>query len=477
MIVGIFLSKKNFIKRLRDESVAYVDFRFTDPRGIWHHMTFHTKAVTESLLEEGIMFDGSSIAGWRGIENSDMILMPDLATVVPDLFAAYTTLIVTCDVYDPATGQGYNRDPRSLAKRAAAHLKKTGIADEAYFGPEPEYFVFDEVTYEMGNHHSFYYLGSQELSRDSHILFSKDRNQPHTQRAHFIEPGAGYCPVGPQDLSQDLRAQTLNHLDKMGVKVLKHHHEVASCQHELGFEYDSLLNMADILQLFKYTVRNTAYAAGKTATFMPKPVAGENGSGMHVHQSLWKAGKPLFAGDQYDGLSQTALHYMGGILFHAKALNAFTNPSTNSYKRLVPGYEAPVYLSYSASNRSVAIRIPYSQGEKAKRIEVRFPDPLANPYLALPAMMMAGLDGIANKIDPGEAVDKNLYEADTSGLKNMATSLEEALHHLDKDRDFLTQGGVFDHDQLDGYIVLKKEEIEKNNMTPTPQEFKMYYGL
>ena len=469
-------SLKSFCDQLQTDQIEYVDFRFTDSRGIWHHMTFHTDAITPDVLNEGIMFDGSSIKGWKSIEDSDMVLKPDLSTAVHDPFSQHKTLIVSGDIFDPAKQSGYHRDPRTIARRAELYLRETGIADTAYFGPEPEYFVFDEVHFEAASTYAFYHLSSQESSCLNNALFTQDSPLRH-HGGHRMGQGNGYCPVSPVDTLGDLRGTTLNHLKSCGIQILKHHHEVAPSQHELGFEYDTLLKMGDTLQLYKYVVHNTAQQHGKSATFMPKPLAGDNGSGMHVHQSLWKDGKPLFSGQEYNNLSPMALHYIAGILTHAKALNAFTNPSTNSYKRLVPGYEAPVYLAYSARNRSAAIRIPHSHGPNAKRIEVRFPDPMANPYLALSAMLMAGLDGIQRRLDPGKAMEKNLYEADPKTLSHMSGSLSEALVSLEKDHDFLTQGNVFDTDQIAAYITLKKQEIATLNQGPSPAEFKEYFSL
>ncbi len=472
----IILSNADLLKKIQNDGIVYIDFRFTDPRGVWHHMSFHANAVDEDLLETGIMFDGSSIAGWRSIENSDMILMPDPTTTWADPFSPYPTLVVTCDILDPSTGKGYNRDPRSIAKRAETYLINSGLADRAFFGPEPEYFVFDQVHYDTSATHAFYHLHSSEISCLNNSIFGQ--NSPFTtHQGHAFNQGGGYCPAGPADTQEELRARTLSALEKVGIRIQKHHHEVAPAQHELGFEYNTLLKMADALQAFKYIVKTVAHKNGKTATFMPKPIQGDNGSGMHVHQSLWLGDHPLFYGNRYNELSQEALYYVGGILKHAKALNAFTNATTNSYKRLVPGYEAPVYLSYSARNRSAAIRIPHTENWRAKRIEVRFPDPAANPYLALSAMLMAGLDGIMNKIDPGAAMEKNLYKEDASTLDNMCTSLKEALDHLNQDRAFLTEGGVFDDDQIEGYIALKRSEMEEVEKGPTPGEFKMYYSL
>lgn len=470
------VSLKNFVERLKGDAIEYIDFRFTDLRGIWHHISFHRDAVTPSLLSEGIMFDGSSIKGWKSIEDSDMILKPDLQTAVLDPFAKDRTLLVSGDVLDPSNRSGYDRDPRTIARRAELYLRQTGLADTAYFGPEPEYFVFDEVHFEAEATYAFYHLSSRENACLNNALFSQMSPLRYHQ-GHRLNHGSGYCPVSPGDTLADLRSATLNNLRACGVRVLKHHHEVAASQHELGFTYDTLLHMGDTLQLYKYVVHNTAQHHGKSATFMPKPVAGDNGSGMHVHQSLWKGGEPLFCGNAYNNLSEMALHYIAGVLTHAKALNAFTNPTTNSYKRLIPGYEAPVYLAYSARNRSAAIRIPHSEDIRAKRLEVRFPDPSANPYLALSAMLMAGLDGIQRKLDPGEAMEQNLYESDPQRLPHMSGSLKEALQSLEEDHDFLTQGDVFQKDQIHAYIDLKRQEIEELDQGPSPAEFKLYFSL
>ena len=469
---------ESFLKRLQDEGVIDVDFRFTDPQGGWHHITFHQDGIGYSLFEEGIAFDGSSIAGWKPVHDSDMALIPDLSRVIADPFTQNPTLIVLCDVLDPDTQAGYTRDPRTTARKAEAHLKRTGLADRALFGPEPEFFIFDSVHFDVNENYAFYNLCSDECSNPSSPFLGKHQfTVDHL--AHRPNKSRGYAPVAPIDRLGELRSEMLLELKKMGIGVLKHHHEVAAAQHELGFDCGTLLETADNLQLFKYGVRNVAHRHGKTVTFMPKPVYGDNGSGMHVHQSLWQAGVPLFSGDLYNGLSEAALYYIGGILKHAKALNALTNPSTNSYKRLIPGYEAPVYRAYSARNRSAAIRIPYSAQAAAKRIEVRFPDPLANPYLALAGMLMAGLDGIKHKIHPGDAIEENLYKKDLSSINNdylMSTTLRQALEELSSDRAFLTDGDVFSDDQIDSYIELKQAEADYVGQCPNPTEFKLYYS-
>ncbi len=395
---------KDILKTIADNDVSYVDLRFTDPRGKWQHVAMHVDAVDEDMFEDGVMFDGSSIAGWKAINDSDMTLMPDLDTAVMDPFTAQGQLIITCDILEPMTGEPYGRDPRSTARAALTYLNFTGIGDNAYFGPEPEFFIFDDVKFETSYNRAFYefsdvegpYLSGAEMDGG---------NMGHRPRIK-----GGYFPVNPVDQNVDIRAEMLSVMKEMGVAVEKHHHEVGASQHELGVKFDTLLTMADRMQIYKYCVHNVAHAYGKTATFMPKPVAEDNGSGMHVHQSVWKDGKPLFAGNQYADLSESALFYIGGIIKHARALNAFTNSATNSYKRLVPGFEAPVLLAYSARNRSASCRIPFSPSPSGKRVEVRFPDAVSNPYLAFSAMLMAGLDGIENKIHPGDPMDKDLYD-------------------------------------------------------------------
>ncbi|MFN7902304.1 MAG: type I glutamate--ammonia ligase [Holosporales bacterium] len=465
-----------FLSRIQDEGIEYIDFRFTDMRGKWHHTAQHVSTIDEDLIADGIMFDGSSIAGWKAINESDMILKPDLSTVVRDLYSAAPQLIVVCDVLEPATGQGYSRDPRTIARKAEAHLVASGIADTAYFGPEAEFFIFDNVRFRAAQTESFFHLDSYEFPQNN----GKEYNEPQANQGHRPGPKGGYFPVNPVDSVADIRAEMLSNLAEVGVEVEKHHHEVAPAQHELGIKFSTMLKIADAMQMYKYVVHNVAAGWNKTATFMPKPIYGDNGSGMHVHQSLWKSNKPLFAGNGYADLSETALFYIGGIIRHAKAINALTNPSTNSYKRLVPGYEAPVLLAYSSRNRSASCRIPYVASPKGKRVEVRFPDPSANPYLAYAAMLMAGLDGIQNKIHPGEAMDKNLYDLPPEELRNVPTvcgSLREALDNLDKDRAFLKKGHVFSDDFIDAYIELKMEEVRRFEMTPHPVEFELYYSV
>lgn len=463
---------KEFIKRLKDQNAQYVDFRFTDFRGAWHHMSMPVSAVTETILKEGIFFDGSSIAGWRAIHESDMILIPDFYRMMVDPFASQITMIVICDAYDPLTRLPYDRDPRSLAKRAQASLLASGIGDHAYFGPEPEFFIFDNVRFDTGTTGSFYEISSDEFPQ-SNMKSLEQGNHGHRPMAK-----SAYFPVPPRDSLSDLRAEMTSIMADFGLIMEKHHHEVAPSQHELGMQYAGLLEAADNLQIYKYVVHNVARSYGKTATFMPKPVFGDNGSGMHVHQSLWKGDKPLFFGKGYADLSETALFYIGGILKHAKTLNAFTNPTTNSYKRLIPGFEAPVLLAYSARNRSAACRIPLSYGENSKRVEVRFPDCTANSYLAFSAMLMAGLDGIKNRIHPGDAVDHDLYkEKDIAQtLPTVCSSLREALEKLQENPSFLIADGVFSEDFLNAYSKLKWEEVYALEHAPHPVEFKLYYS-
>jgi glutamine synthetase len=465
---------KDVLKEIKDKDIKYVDFRFTDPRGKWQHVTFDVSMVDEDIFAEGTMFDGSSIAGWKAINESDMTLMPDPSTAQIDPFFAAPTMSIVCDILDPGTGQPYNRDPRGIAKKAEAYLKSTGIGDTVYVGPEAEFFIFDDVKFMSDPYNTGFKLDHSELPTNG------DTDYEGGNLGHRIQVKGGYFPVPPQDSAQDMRGEMLAAMASMGVKVEKHHHEVASAQHELGMKFDTLVHMGDQMQIYKYAIHNVAQSYGKTATFMPKPVYGDNGSGMHVHQSIWKGGKPLFAGNKYADLSQECLWYIGGVIKHAKALNAFTNPSTNSYKRLVPGYEAPVLLAYSARNRSASCRIPFTSSPKAKRVEVRFPDPMANPYLAFAALLMAGLDGIQNKIDPGAAMDKDLYDLPPKELKKIPTvcgSLREALQNLDKDRAFLKAGGVFNDDFIDSFIELKMTEVARFEMTPHPVEFTMYYSL
>ena len=469
------MTPKDVLQMIKEKEVKYVDFRFADTRGKEQHVTVPASTVDEDLFEDGKMFDGSSIAGWKGINESDMILMPDAASAVLDPFFDDTTLVLRCDIIEPATMQGYERDPRSIAKRAEAYLKSTGIADTAFFGPENEFFVFDDVRWGASMQGSFYKIDSEEAGWNSEKVY-EDGNIGH-------RPGVkgGYFPVPPVDSLQDMRSAMCNTLEDMGQTVEVHHHEVATAgQCEIGVQFNTLVKKADEVLILKYVVQNVAHAYGKTATFMPKPLVGDNGSGMHVHQSLAKDGKNLFTGDLYGGLSETALYYIGGIIKHAKALNAFCNASTNSYKRLVPGFEAPVMLAYSARNRSASIRIPYVMNPKARRIEVRFPDSTANPYLAFAAMLMAGLDGIQNKIHPGDAMDKDLYDLppeEEKSIPQVSHAFDLSLECLDKDREFLTRGGVFTDDVIDAYIELKMQEVTRFRMSTHPVEFDMYYSL
>ncbi|MET4129533.1 type I glutamate--ammonia ligase [Roseovarius sp. MBR-6] len=467
------MSTDALLKQIKDEEIDYVDIRFTDPRGKLQHVTVVADLVDEDFLEEGFMFDGSSIAGWKSIEASDMKLMPDTESAYVDPFYAEKTICVHCSVVEPDTGEPYERDPRGTAEKAEAYLKASGVGDAAYFGPEAEFFLFDNVRYSNTINKVSYEVDAVDGSWNSDAEFETG-NTGH-------RPGlkGGYFPVNPVDDAQDLRAEMLSTMKRMGMKVDKHHHEVASCQHELGLIFGTLVKQADEIQKYKYVIHNVAHAYGKSATFMPKPIYGDNGSGMHVNMSIWKDGKPLFAGDKYADLSQEALWFIGGILKHAKTLNAFTNPTTNSYKRLVPGFEAPVLRAYSARNRSGCIRIPWTESPKAKRVEARFPDPAANPYLAFAALLMAGLDGIKSRIDPGEAMDKNLYDLPAEELKDIPTvcgSLREALDSLARDHDFLLAGDVFTKAQIEGYIALKMDEVHKFEHTPHPVEFGMYYS-
>ena len=469
------MSASNVTKMIQDNNVKFVDLRFTDTRGKEQHVSLPTSEINDEFFSEGKMFDGSSIAGWKGIDESDMVLMPDTETAIMDPFCEEATLNLRCDILEPATMQGYERDPRSLGKRAEAYLKSTGIADTVFFGPEPEFFVFEDARWGSDMSGSFYRIDSEEASWNSEKAF-EGGNIGH-------RPGVkgGYFPVPPVDSLQDLRSAICLTLEQMGVGVEVHHHEVATAgQCEIGTRFNTMVRKADEIQILKYVVMNMAHLHGKTATFMPKPLVGDNGSGMHCHQSLSKDGNNIFAGDQYGGLSETALHYIGGIFKHARAINAFTNASTNSYKRLVPGFEAPVILAYSARNRSASVRIPHVSSPKARRIEVRFPDSNGNPYLTFAALMMAGLDGIQNKINPGGPMDKDLYDLPPEEEKELLTvssSLEMALEALDNDREFLTAGGVFTNDLIDGYIDLKMDEVTRMRMTTHPVEFDMYYSL
>ena len=462
-------------KTLKEEKYKFVDLRFCDTLGKEQHVSLPVSIVDEELFEEGKMFDGSSIAGWKGIDESDMVLMPDTSTAVLDPFSAHKTMILRCDVLEPHTMEGYSRCPRSLAKRAEAHLISSGVADTAFFGPEPEFFVFDNVKFNNDMNGCSYRVDSEEGAWNSGTEF-EGGNSGH-------RPGVkgGYFPVPPVDSLHDLRADMCRVMEKMGIAVEVHHHEVGTAgQCEIGTRFSTLTRKADELLMMKYIIQNVAHASGQTATFMPKPLVGDNGSGMHVHQSIAMAGNNLFTGDGYGGLSDTAMHYIGGIFKHARAINAFANSTTNSYKRLVPGFEAPVMLAYSARNRSASCRIPFVGNPKARRIEIRFGDAAGNGYLIFAAMLMAGLDGIANKIDPGSPMDKDLYDLppeEAKSIPQVCSSLDQALDALDDDREFLKAGGVFSDDLIDGFIALKMEEVTRFRMSTHPVEFDMYYSL
>ncbi|MCX7562096.1 type I glutamate--ammonia ligase [Xanthomonadaceae bacterium XH05] len=469
------MSYEQIEKLISDNAIEFVDLRFADMGGKQHHVTFPIRVVEPALFEDGKMFDGSSIAGWKGINESDMVLLPDPSTAFIDPFTADPTLVLVCDVLEPATMQAYNRCPRSVARRAEAFLKSSGIADTAFFGPEPEFFVFDSVRWANDMGHTFFHIESEEAHWNS------ARDYEHGNSGYRPGVKGGYFPVAPTDTLHDLRAEMCKILESLGIETEVHHHEVANAgQCEIGAKFNSLVKKADELMTLKYVVKNVAHRNGKTATFMPKPLVGDNGSGMHVHQSLSKDGQNLFAGEGYGGLSQMALWYIGGVFKHARAINAFTNSTTNSYKRLVPGFEAPVMLAYSARNRSASCRIPWVNSPKARRIEMRFPDPMQTGYLTFAALLMAGLDGIKNKIDPGAPSDKDLYDLPPEEEKNIPTvchSLDQALEALDTDRDFLKAGGVFSDDFIDGYIALKMQEVTKFRAATHPLEYALYYGL
>lgn len=469
------MTPKDVFQTIKDKDVKFVDLRFTDTRGKEQHVSVPSTAFGPEKFESGHYFDGSSIAGWKGIQASDMLLMPDPTSSFIDPFLDTTTLAITCDVIEPSDMKGYDRDPRSIAKRAEAYLKSTGLGDTAYFGPEPEFFIFDAVEWSVDMSGASYKIYSEEGAWASGEKFQSGN------KGHRPSVKGGYFPVPPVDSLQNIRSAISLALEAMGVVVEVHHHEVATAgQNEIGTKFAPLVQRADWLLRLKYAVHNVAHKYGKTATFMPKPIVGDNGSGMHVHQSIWKGEKNLFAGEGYAGLSEFAINYIGGIIKHAKALNAITNPGTNSYKRLVPGFEAPINLAYSARNRSAAVRVPLVNSAKARRIEVRFPDPTCNPYLGFAAMMMAGLDGVQNKINPGDPIDKNLYDLAPEEAKDVphpCASLDEALASLDKDRAFLTKGGVFSDDMIDAYIALKEEEVTRFRMTTHPVEFELYYSL
>ncbi|HGF7189716.1 glutamate--ammonia ligase [Vibrio cholerae] len=469
------MSVENVLSLIQENEVKFVDLRFTDTKGKEQHISIPAHQIDADFFEDGKMFDGSSLAGWKGINESDMVMMPDPSSAVLDPFTEDATLIIRCDILEPATMQGYDRDPRSIAKRAEEYLRSTGIADTVLVGPEPEFFMFDDVKFATNMSGSFFKIDDVEAAWNTGTEY-EDGNKGH-------RPGVkgGYFPVAPVDSSQDIRSAMCLIMEEMGLVVEAHHHEVATAgQNEIATRFNTLTTKADEIQIYKYVVHNVAHAFGKTATFMPKPLVGDNGSGMHVHQSLAKDGVNLFAGDKYGGLSEMAIYYIGGIIKHARALNAITNPSTNSYKRLVPHYEAPVMLAYSARNRSASIRIPVVPSPKARRIEVRFPDPAANPYLAFAALLMAGLDGIKNKIHPGEAMDKDLYDLpaeEAAEIPKVAESLQQALQYLDADREFLTAGGVFSDDFIDSYIELKTKDVERVNVAVHPLEFELYYSV
>ncbi len=469
------MSASDVLKSIEDNGIKFIDFRFTDTRGKEQHVSVPSHCISEDTFTKGQMFDGSSVAGWKTINESDMIMLPFADTAVLDPFTEEPTMIIRCDIIEPTTGEGYERDPRSVAKRAEAYMASTGLADAAYFGPENEFFIFDDVKWgnEMG--HVFYSIDSEEAAWNTGKSY-EDGNTGH-------RPGVkgGYFPVPPVDSLHDLRSAMCLTLEDMGVETEVHHHEVGTAgQCEIGAKFNTLVKKADEVQILKYVLQNVAHSYGKTCTFMPKPLVGDNGNGMHVHMSLFKDGENLFAGDGYGGLSQTALYYIGGVIKHAKAINAFSNASTNSYKRLVPGFEAPVMLAYSARNRSASIRIPYVDNPKGRRVEVRFPDNTANPYLCFSALMMAGIDGIKNKIDPGEPMDKDLYDLpaeEAAEIPQVAFSFDEALKELDNDREFLTAGGVFTDDLIDGYLALKDEEVQRLRLATSPVEFDMYFSL
>lgn len=467
------MSAADVLKLMQDEDVAYLDIRFVDPRGRMLHVTIINDMVDEDFIEEGFMFDGSSVPGWKGIEASDMKLVLDTESVYIDPFYAEKTLAIHASIVEPDTNEPYERDPRGTAEKAEAYLKASGIGDVSYFGPEAEFFVFDSVKFSDKINKVGYEVDAEEAA------WNTDTDYEHGNSGHRPGVKGHYFAMNPTDANQDMRSEMLTTMKEMGMKVDKHHTEVASAQHELGLIFGSLTKQADELMKYKYVIKNVADAYGKTATFMPKPVKGDNGTGMHVNMSIWKDSKPLFAGDKYADLSQEALWFIGGILKHAKTLNAFTNPSTNSYKRLIPGFEAPVLRAFSARNRSGCIRIPWTESPKAKRVEARFPDPSSNPYLCFAALLMAGLDGIKNKIDPGPASDKDLYDLppeELDGIPTVCASLREALESLSADHDFLLAGDVFTKDQIMAYIDLKWEEVYAYEHTPHPVEYTMYYS-
>ena len=468
-----FKNPAEILKYIDDQGVQFIDFNFTDIRGKWQHTAQHVSTFDKDMIADGIAFDGSSIAGWQAINESDMLLKPDIKRVTYDPFAAQKTIKIFCDVYDPKTNTPYKLDPRTIARAAENYLKKSGVGDAAYFGPEPEFFIFDDVRVTTEANHVAYHLDGEEGP------YNKNKEYPTGNMGHRPSSKGGYFPESPVDSLSDIRAEMLSVLESMGVDVEKHHHEVAPSQCELGIKFASLVESADNVQLYKHAVHNVAHSYGKTATFMPKPINQDNGSGMHVHQSVWKSGKPVFAGKQYADLSENALYYIGGILKHARTLNAFTNPSTNSYKRLVPGYESPVLLAYSARNRSASCRIPHASSPNGKRIETRFPDPMANPYLAFAALLMAGIDGIENKIHPGNAMDQDLYKLpkeEADAIPTVCSSLRQALTALKENHDFLLKGDVFSEELIASFIELKTEELERYETTTHPVEVDMYYS-
>ena len=467
------MSYKKLREMIEENKIEYVDFRFTDPHGVWHHMTLHERAVDENAINDGVMFDGSSISGWKAINESDMTLMPDVKTAVIDPFTTQPMMIVFCDIYDPSSGMPYERCPRGVAKSVLMYAVQQGYGDAISVGTEAEFFIFDSVRWKVSRDQTSFHLESEESPASS------DNDPPQGNMGHRPAPKAGYVPCSPVDSGQDIRAEMVSTMLDMGLEMEKHHHEVAPSQHELGLRFSDLLNTADSLQIYKYVVQNVAYSYGKTATFMPKPLVGDNGSGMHTHISIWNEGNNSFAGNQYADLSENCLYFIGGIIKHAKALNAFTNPTTNSYKRLVPGFEAPVLLAYSSRNRSASCRIPHSNNASGKRVEIRFPDPMANPYLAFSALVMAGLDGIENRMHPGDAMDKDLYDLPKQELLNIPTvagSLREALEALERDHNFLLQGDVMTRDFIEAYSELKWTEVEAFEQTTHPIEFEMYYS-
>ena len=469
------MNAKEVLEFAKKNNVKIVDLRFTDFPGQWQHCSYPISEFDESIFENGLGFDGSSIRGWQEIHESDMLMVPDPETAYIDPFFEHPTLVMFCNIQDPVTRENYSRDPRWIAKKAENYLKLSSIADTAFFGPEAEFFIFDQVRYDQTGHSGFYFIDSEEgawnIGQEGHNLGGKIRHKE------------GYFPVPPHDTQQDIRSEMILEMQKVGISIEKHHHETATAgQAEIDIRFGPLVKTADQLMMYKYIVKNVARRHGKTATFMPKPIFGDNGTGMHTHQSIWKDGKPLFAGKEYAGISQLCLYYIGGILKHAPALAAFTNPTTNSYKRLTPGYEAPVLLAYSSRNRSAGVRIPmYSPSPKAKRIEVRFPDPTANPYLAFSAMLMAGLDGIENKINPGEPAEKDLYDLEpeeAAAIRTMPGSLDEALRNLEKDHQFLLKGGVFSKDLIEAWIGYKRSrEVDPMRLRPHPYEYVLYYDV